>query len=54
MSRRLDSKPSFTMNKVFKKVDWEHRDRRGIGHRRGKGRRWEFYSEAGEIGETKG
>jgi len=28
--------------------DWENRDRRG------KGRRWEFYSEAGEIGETKG
>ena len=25
-----------------------------MGHRRGKGRRWEFYSEAGEIGETKG
>ena len=34
--------------------DWENRDRRGMGHRRGKGIRWEFYSEAGEIGETKG
>ena len=31
----------------------ENSDRRGMGHRRGKGRRWEFYSEAGEIGETK-
>ena len=35
-------------------VRGENSDRRGMGHRRGKGRRWEFYSEAGEIGETKG